>query len=315
MINKIFGNSRLPTSSLIFILFIVQALFNLGNVRAVPVEGEAEEPSKNDESNFDYATMCGKRQEADEDPQGRITGGTEAAFGDWPWMVYIMNNAENPKVFVHMGGGSLLNKNWAVTAGHLFDHYKSTQILLRFGELDRFKETEPLQHVERTIEELHLYPSYNKRTYENDIALIKFSAVPIQRHIRPVCLPAKVRDYDREPVTVTGWGQIIEDGAQPDILLQAEVEVINNIQCENMFFQAHIYADIFDTIICAGYQRGGKDSCKGDSGGPLVYCRPDTNQYEVIGVVSNGYGCGEEFPPGIYTRVTSFLPWINGIYK
>ena len=55
----------------------------------------------------------------------------------------------------------------------------------------------------------------------------------------------------------------------------------------------------------------GEDSCNGDSGGPLVYRpTPDSPWYQV-GVVSFGTtkcGVGK---PGVYTRLSVFIPWIE----
>ena len=51
------------------------------------------------------------------------------------------------------------------------------------------------------------------------------------------------------------------------------------------------------------------------SGGPLFTSlsgdgvTPGQN-YEVIGVVSVGYGCGDPSFPGIFARVTDMMPWI-----
>ena len=66
---------------------------------------------------------------------------------------------------------------------------------------------------------------------------------------------------------------------------------------------------ITSSMICAGYTQGGKDSCQGDSGGPLV-CQSGYNAV-IVGVVSWGYGCAYAGYPGVYARVTTFLPWIK----
>jgi secreted trypsin-like serine protease len=53
---------------------------------------------------------------------------------------------------------------------------------------------------------------------------------------------------------------------------------------------------------------------QGDSGGPLQITKPD-NQciYYIIGVTSFGTGCGDKKFPGIYTRVSSYIDWIESI--
>ena len=58
-----------------------------------------------------------------------------------------------------------------------------------------------------------------------------------------------------------------------------------------------------------------KDSCTGDSGGPLItkkFTNDESEEpYYQIGVVSYGTticGIGE---PGVYTKVSAFIPWIE----
>lgn len=57
---------------------------------------------------------------------------------------------------------------------------------------------------------------------------------------------------------------------------------------------------------------------QGDSGGPLqmqikMPGFTDWNMHYVLGVTSFGYGCGRPNTPSVYTRVSSFLDWIESI--
>ena len=54
---------------------------------------------------------------------------------------------------------------------------------------------------------------------------------------------------------------------------------------------------------------GGKDSCQADSGGPLF----TRNPFTLVGIVSWGEGCGDPRYPGVYTRVSEYIDFIEGI--
>ena len=67
-----------------------------------------------------------------------------------------------------------------------------------------------------------------------------------------------------------------------------------------------------ESQICAGGIKG-QDSCRGDSGSGLYIQQSvedqNTPRY-LIGIVSFGSkDCGNG-RPGVYTRVSSFIPWI-----
>uniref|UniRef100_A0A8B9G6H3 Peptidase S1 domain-containing protein n=1 Tax=Amazona collaria TaxID=241587 RepID=A0A8B9G6H3_9PSIT len=69
-------------------------------------------------------------------------------------------------------------------------------------------------------------------------------------------------------------------------------------------------------MLCAGNVQEQKrvDSCQGDSGGPLMCERPG-GSWVVYGVTSWGYGCGVKDSPGVYTKVSYFVPWIKSGWK
>ena len=60
----------------------------------------------------------------------------------------------------------------------------------------------------------------------------------------------------------------------------------------------------------------GEGTCEGDSGAPLVVREFSGDPYYQIGVASFGASkCGQNGVPGIYTKVTAYLPWIESKMK
>ena len=122
--------------------------------------------------------------------------------------------------------------------------------------------------------------------------------------MQPICLPDPTQDYDNVEAVVTGWGRLRSGGSQPDILRKVTVRTQSTDHCRGQYGPNKIS----QTMICAAAP--GKDSCRGDSGGPLAL-QDQKNSYIQIGVVSWGEGCARRGYPGVYTRVTSLLPWIR----
>lgn len=57
------------------------------------------------------------------------------------------------------------------------------------------------------------------------------------------------------------------------------------------------------------------DACQGDSGGPMTNdpATGSVDRYTLLGLVSFGpRSCGVSNFPGVYTRVSAYIPWIIG---
>ena len=172
--------------------------------------------------------------------------------------------------------------------------------------------TDTIPAVRRKIRKVVLHPQFDETTLQNDIAVITLrrpvSLGPASRLV-PVCLPPA----DFQPVnslaTVTGFGTTSEESDQPSSrLLTVDVNIISNSACSAM---NSVYGSkLVPSMLCAGVVGGGRDACKRDSGGPLTQGGPGGGRV-VVGVVSWGQGCAESLYPGVYTRVSSFTPWIR----
>ena len=86
--------------------------------------------------------------------------------------------------------------------------------------------------------------------------------------------------------------------------MQVSVPIVSDAKCKQAYGSA-----IHDSMVCAGYDRGGKDSCQGDSGGPMV-CEFN-GKFFLEGVVSWGHGCAAPGKYGVYARVRKLREWID----
>uniref|UniRef100_A0A0C9RUN0 Sb_3 protein n=1 Tax=Fopius arisanus TaxID=64838 RepID=A0A0C9RUN0_9HYME len=255
--------------------------------------------------------VCGRRLF----PESRIVGGERSLFGKWPWQISLRQ--WRTSAYLHKCGAALLNENWAITAAHCVENVPPSDLLLRIGEHDLANEDEPYGFQERRVQIVASHPNFDPRTFEYDLALLRFyePLLPFQPNLLPICLPDDDEGYVGHTAYVTGWGRLYEDGPLPSVLQEVSVPVINNTVCESMYKQAGFIEHIPHIFICAGWRKGGFDSCEGDSGGPLVIQRPRDKRWILAGVISWGIGCAEPNQPGVYTRISEFREWINQILQ
>uniref|UniRef100_A0A673HAF6 Trypsin-like n=1 Tax=Sinocyclocheilus rhinocerous TaxID=307959 RepID=A0A673HAF6_9TELE len=219
----------------------------------------------------------------------KIVGGEDATAGSWPWQVSIHSTAFGG----HFCGGSLINKDWVLSAAHCFQRYESQS------------GSNP-NEVLRTASVIN-HPDYYDPTHDNDIALLKLSSsVTFTNYIRPVCLAAAGSKYAAGTETwVTGWGALQSGGSSPDKLQEVMIPVVSSSDCDDAYG-----GGITSNMICAGLlNEGGKDSCQGDSGGPLV--TRNGSLWIQSGVVSFGIGCADPRYPGVYARISQYQDWIT----
>uniref|UniRef100_A0A8C2TM76 Transmembrane serine protease 4 n=1 Tax=Coturnix japonica TaxID=93934 RepID=A0A8C2TM76_COTJA len=97
-------------------------------------------------------------------------------------------------------------------------------------------------------------------------------------------------------------------GKLSETLQQAEVRLIDMQSCN---LEAY-HGKVTQKMLCAGLPEGGVDTCQGDSGGPLLY---SNRHWQVVGIVSWGFGCGTPSTPGVYTSVRAYLNWIYTVRR
>ncbi|XP_041799365.1 trypsin-2-like isoform X2 [Chelmon rostratus] len=215
----------------------------------------------------------------------KIVGGYECGRHSQPHQVSL-------NIGYHFCGGSLVNADWVVSAGHCYQ----SRIEVRLGEHNIGINDNTEQYI--TSSRVIRHPNYNGYYIDNDIMLIKLSRpATLNQYVQPVALPTSCAPAGTM-CTVSGWGNTMS--SSDDKLQCLQVPILSQRDCDNSY-----PGMITDAMFCAGYLEGGKDSCQGDSGGPVV-CNG-----ELQGVVSWGYGCAERNHPGVYAKVCIFTDWLQ----
>ncbi|XP_073978745.1 venom protease-like isoform X3 [Rhodnius prolixus] len=215
-------------------------------------------------------------------------------------------------------GGSLLTERWVLSAAHCAKSYfLGPARWARVGDLDISTSNDDARPQEKRIIERILHPDYKEPAVYNDIALFKLdSNVLLNEWVAPICLHTK-EEISVAKATVTGWGRLDFAGDVSVKLQEAEVTLVNGTECRRLYSQdvgSKIPNGInVQSMICAGEREGGKDACSGDSGGPLVIEVPGNCLKVQVGVTSFGKECGLANSPGVYTKVSNYIPWIENI--
>jgi trypsin len=144
---------------------------------------------------------------------------------------------------------------------------------------------------------------FNKDTNQNDLALLQ---LPTALSETPIGLPTSVdQDFTGQCASVIGFGTTLSMMPGTSSKLRyVNVAVLKDAECQRAYGRNYDNS----VMICAGDKRGGKDSCQGDSGGPLFL---EGGNNTLIGVVSYGRGCADASYPGVYTRVSHFVPFLK----
>jgi hypothetical protein len=236
-------------------------------------------------------------------PDSRIVGGTEAAPGAWPSQVALVFSDTADNFQAQFCGGTLIARNWVLTAGHCVYDDGFTPAT---SEIEVLVGTQDLTSggTRIAVKEFRIHPAWLALDGRNDLALLRLDhPAPVGIPFQPITAQG-VSPGGGTAVTTTGWGTTAF--GTPNYatkLRQVTVNVSTAAACQAGYGSFYQQA----TMVCAAAP--GKDSCQGDSGGPLVENRGGT--WIQVGVVSTGEGCATPGFPGIYTRVAAFSNWIK----
>lgn len=224
--------------------------------------------------------------------QPYIIGGHDSTE-DYPFMVSLQDGGGR-----HFCGGSLIEKDWVVTAAHCAAAApQETQVRVGSPNHD---EGGTVAKVSQTI----VHPEFDEQdiTKGYDIALLKLDQQVPQE---PISIAEEAGPAGSQ-TRILGWGMTCDDQNQcpepPKRLQEVGMKLLPADRCNAINAEREL---------CIDGTTDGTMACFGDSGGPQLKGKP--GEWELIGATSRD---GDTDPkcatgPGIYTDVTVYRDWIE----
>ena len=262
--------------------------------------------------------------------QKRVVGGQNAAPGEYPWTVALIEAGEDADT--QFCAGTLVRADVVVTAAHCVvddvndQHLRPPDVEVLFGvtrlSLAPARDSPQAAGAYHAVQEIKLHTEalVGARELRRDVALLVLEqpiAAATDKEIVELATPdafnALAEDVE---LKITGWGRTNPDveASLSDNLKEAEVDRWPDQECGWVWGPGFTGPGADQLCALRGSAGAVIDACQADSGGPLTTVGTDPKDAKtdwlLVGSVSYGSeDCDELDVPGVYARLGA--PSIN----
>lgn len=200
-------------------------------------------------------------------------------------------------------GGTVINSNWVVTAGHCLaadSNWSRIEVVAGDQHLDGH------DAIVRTANDAVCHAGFQYQTLENDIALIRLNE-PLPSRITPMKMDQQSRPSLRMGDVATGRGWPVTGARAGDKMLNKTPLRVRNVSMNSYITTTSIVA-------------GASGLCRGESGGPLV---SNSSAGRLLAGVLSGIQPGTENAYGeecmlsgyemYFTPIAAYRSWIDQV--
>ncbi|CAD5115162.1 unnamed protein product [Dimorphilus gyrociliatus] len=232
-------------------------------------------------------------------PAARIVGGEDVdPPGKYPWQGSLQSFSD-----FHSCGTVVISNKYVLTAAHcvISQSPATRKVVLGMHDKDTRLEGNPTDYNIERIDNHPLYTSGPPTYWANDVAVLTIEGTIdlTDQYVSAIGMADENSpDFsDNEDCHITGWGRTRGGGPSPNILQEANIDVLSPAEC-----RANRPGQIYDYHICVGKRfTADQGACQGDSGGPLS-CRHNGN-WVVAGITSWGNSFCATTQASVYARV------------
>lgn len=232
----------------------------------------------------------------------KVAGSYELESRSYPFIAAIFSEHNQQAIC----SGALIAPQVVLTAARCFANVWSPErgLSVRMGQgVHTLSRSESIR-----VSKVITHPDFkmSQSGLHNDLALLLLKE-PSQ--VRPIKLnrdSSLPKVGSAQKVTIPSVSDA--SATQPSIstLIEGDLTIIDRQSC----LRARRHSNLPDTQICADHTQAESpiQACHGEIGGPLFSM---IGEPVLFGVVSEGNGCARANTPGIYTRVSAFVVWIE----